>query len=82
MSEISTSTLMMAIGALAREAEVMTQRVENTSAELDDEEHLSEYVLDLQRALSELSALYERQRVEHPTFPTLDKLMENARTGI
>jgi hypothetical protein len=73
--EISTSTLMLAIGALAREIEQATQEAENASVGVDDEEHLSERVLDLQRALSELAGIYERQRSEHPAFPSLDQIL-------
>jgi len=76
MSEISTSTLMLAIGALAREKEIFTRRAERATPEVDEAEHFSDQVMDLDRALSELGALYEQQRRQHPVFPPLASLLK------
>jgi hypothetical protein len=76
MTDISTSTLMLAIAALAREKEVVTRRAERATPEVDEQEHFSEQAMDLDRALSELGGLYEVQRRQHPMFPPLDQLLK------
>jgi len=85
MPEISTNTLMLlmlAIEALAGHAEVTTRRIESEPAEVDEEEHRSEHVLDLQAALSELGGICETQRFEDPVLPSFDDPVASARSGI
>ena len=82
MPEISTNTLMLAIEAMARDTELTTRRMETEPAEVDEQEHLSEHVLDLQAALGELGGIYEKQRVEDPVLPSFDDLVASARSNI
>ena len=82
MFEISTNTRMLAIEAMARDAELTTRRIEIEPAEVDEQEHLSENALDLQAALGELAGIYENQRVEDPVLPSFDDLVASARSGI
>ena len=78
MFEVSTQTLMRAISAMAIEQELTTRRIEQGSVEEDEEEHLSEHVLDLQKALSELVGIYEHQRQNEPIYPAVEDLIRGS----
>ncbi len=64
MLDISGETLSLAIFSTIINRCRLLDRVERVSLEVDDEEHLSESVLDLDKALGELGTAYEaiRQR--------------------
>ena len=75
MQDISINTLMLAITALSRELNFTTQRINNEPPEVDEQEHLSEHVLDLQKALNEMANHYEKLRSKEPAFPPFDDLV-------
>ncbi len=75
MSEISVNTLMLAITSMYREIDWTVQRIKEESPEIDEQEGLSEHVLDLQKALNELANQYEKQRVNEPVYPSFDELI-------
>lgn len=77
MIEISTQTLMLSIAALAAEQELLTRRIELEPAEVDNEEHLSEHVLDIQKALGELAGIYENQRQTDTLYPSVGDLIKD-----
>ena len=79
MTELSTATLILAIEAIALETELLTRRIEASSPEIDAEEHLSETVVDLQRALGELGAIYERRRSEEALNLEFDAIVTAGR---
>jgi len=70
---VSFDTLTLAIKAILLDIE----RHEALSATDDDEdaEYHGQYVLDLQRALSELGGVYRQARQRYPDSPTLDELV-------
>jgi hypothetical protein len=72
------ATLMLAIRAV--DSEIARRQRELRHAELTDEgaEDQSEYVLDLQKALSELGGAYSRARGDDPNLPDIDVLLGKA----
>lgn len=74
MSTLSIRTLMLSIGALARERAVMLETLETASLEQDSDSHLSERVLDIDQALDELADEYESLRGDSQTYPTFERL--------
>jgi hypothetical protein len=84
MSEISTAqfsveALMRSIGAMAFESEMLLLRIEAVDAETDDEEGLSDTVMRLDAALSELRPAYDAQRQGAAIYPMFDELVERHR---
>src|SRR5215471_18932485 len=59
MTELSMRTLMLAIGSLALERSALLERLKHESLHVDNEEHLSERVQDIDQALSELGDEYD-----------------------
>lgn len=74
MSELSMSTLSMAIRATAAERSRLLERIAREPAEVDEDEHLSEQVMDMDRALGELGTAYEALRAGRPGYPSFDAL--------
>lgn len=74
MSDLSIRTLMMSIGALARERQKILDLLKTVTQEQDEDEHLSERVLDIDQALDELADEYEALRGDSSTYPTFEKL--------
>lgn len=62
MSTISRQTLSLAIFSMVINRCRLQDRIERVSLEVDDEEHLSETVLDMDKALGELADLYDTVR--------------------
>ena len=78
MSEFTVETLMMSIGALVMRRKPLLVALEGgTSIEGEDDEHLAELVVDIERALAELRAAYEKRRGDSGLYPTFDQLVDS-----
>ena len=74
MSTLSIRTLMLSIGALARERERILGRLNTATRAQDEDEHLSGQVLDIDQALGELADDYEALRGDSSTYPPFEKV--------
>ena len=74
MSDLSIRTLMLSIGALARERASLMQTLKTATLEQDSDGHLSEHVMDIDQALDELADEYEALRGDSQTYPTFERL--------
>lgn len=74
MSDLSIRTLMLSIGALARERAGLLETLKTATLEQDGDNHLSERVLDIDQALDELADEYEAMRADSQTYPTFERL--------
>ena len=74
MSDLSIRTLMLSIGALARERERIMNILNAATREQDQDDHLSEQVLDIDRALGELADDYEALRGTSSTYPPFEQV--------
>ena len=74
MSDLSIRTLMLSISALARERERILNILNAATREQDQDEHLSEQVLDIDQALGELADDYEALRGSSSTYPPFEKV--------
>lgn len=79
MSELSTSTLSIAIRATVAERARLLERIAREPAEVDEDERLSERVMDIDRALGELGTAYEALRVGRKGYPSFEALTESDR---
>lgn len=59
MLDIAKRTLSLAIYSMVINRCRLLDRIEHVSAEVENEEHLSETVLDIDQALAELAHLYD-----------------------
>lgn len=73
MTEFTMQTLMLAITALANERRRILERLEQDPV-TDDEEHLSEEVLDIGVALNELADEYEARKGDSLQYPSYERL--------
>jgi hypothetical protein len=78
MNDISTFSLMLAVSALVKEAHYAERKIAKATNDLSEDElsELSEHVLDLQRALSEVGGLYSKQQKNDKLQPTINELVE------
>lgn len=74
MSDLSMPTLFIAIRATAAERSRLLERIARESADVDEDEHLSEQVMDIDRALGELGTAYEAVRAGRPGYPSFEAL--------
>lgn len=74
MYELSTECLFVAISSVLGERERLIRKLGEISAEEDEEERLSERVMDMDRVIGELAAAYEAQRVQDPAYPAFEVL--------
>ena len=74
MSDPSIRTLMLSIGALARQRDSILDTLKTATREQDEDDHLSEQVLDIDQALGELADDYEARRGESSTYPPFEKV--------
>ena len=74
MSDLSIRTLMLSIGALARERDSILNTLKTATREQDEDDHLSEQVLDIDQALGELADEYEALRGDSSTYPPFEKV--------
>jgi hypothetical protein len=75
MTEISLRTLMIAIGSMVADRERILLRIKKEGAETDEDEKLSELVMDIDNALNEIADLYEMQRKNAAGYPAYDDLV-------
>jgi len=75
MSDFTLQSLSIAIGSLAFEREVLTLRVESVSAEVEDEEQLSEQVMLIEKTLAEFRDEYKALRGHSTTHPNYEALV-------
>lgn len=73
-SHLTVRTLMLSIGALARERTSVLETLKTATLEQDSDSHLSERVLDIDQALDELADEYESLRGDSQTYPTFERL--------
>jgi hypothetical protein len=79
MLQFSTHTLMIAISATVMERCRLLARIASVPPEVDDDEHLSEQVMDIDSVLGELSGPYEAQLETDRMFPDYDTLVANTK---
>lgn len=73
--EISTRTLMIAIAATVMERCRLLDRIAMVDAEVDADEHLSEQVMDIDRALGELAGPYSEGVMHDGLNPNYETLL-------
>ena len=78
-AQFSVEALMRSIGAMAFESETLLLRIEAIDADADDEEGLSDTVMRLDAALSEMRPAYEAQRQGAEIYPPFDDLVARHR---
>ena len=78
MSDISAEALSVAIFSTIINRCRLLDRIERVSLEVDDEEHLSEAVLGLDKALGELGTAYEQIRMVESGWLDYETLHANA----
>ncbi|MDB5865730.1 MAG: hypothetical protein JWO70_3536 [Betaproteobacteria bacterium] len=78
MAEFSIQTLMIAISSTVAERSRVLARIAAVTPEIDEEEHLSERVMDIDRALGELGSAYESQRQGARRYPDYEALVASA----
>lgn len=78
-TQFSVEALLRSIGAMAFERETLLLRIEAVDADTDDDEGLSDTVMRLDAALSELRPAYEAQRQDAAIYPSFDELVERHR---
>ncbi len=76
MQNVSTQTLMIAISAVVMERCRLEDLIAVVTPEIDEDEHLSEQVMDMDMALGELSGPYEEHIKLDRMFPPFDALVE------
>lgn len=81
MSEISTRALMIAITAVVLERCQLVDRIGSTPPGVEEEEHLSEQVMDIDAALGELAGPYQRQRMVERLYPDYEDLVKNVESS-
>lgn len=74
MSDLSIRTLMLSIGALARQRGSILDTLKSATRAQDEDDHLSEQVLDIDQALGELADEYEARRGDSSTYPPFEKV--------
>jgi hypothetical protein len=67
--------LSIAIGSIAFEREALLLRIESVSAEVEDEEQLSEQVLLIEQALGEFRDEYKALRGSSNGYPTYEAIV-------
>jgi hypothetical protein len=75
MSEFTLQALNVAIGSMSFEREVLLLRIESVSAEIEDEEQLSEQVLLIERTLGEFRDEYKGLRGSSNSYPTYEAVV-------
>ncbi len=82
MSDFTLQALNVAIGSIAFEREALMLRIKSVSAEVEDEEQLSEQVLLIDRTLSEFHDEYDALRGNSTTYPSFEEVIaEGARSA-
>ncbi len=79
IGQFSVEALMRSIGAMAFESETLLLRIEAVDAETDEDEGLSDTVMRLDAALSEMRPTYESQRQGAAIYPSFDDLVDRHR---
>ncbi len=79
MHNVSTQSLMIAISSVVMERCRLEDLIAVVSPEVDEDEHLSEQVMDMDMALGELSGSYEEQIKVDRMFPSYDALVEKVK---
>lgn len=74
MSDLTIRTLMLSIGALARQRDSLLNTLKTATREQDEDDPLSEQVLDIDQALGELADEYEAQRGDSSTHAPFEKV--------
>lgn len=72
---LSIETLMIAATAVAAERQRLVTLIAKTPPDEEAEQHLSEQVLDIDRALGELADVYEALRGGAARYPEFDALV-------
>ena len=75
MSEFTLQALNVAIGSIAFEREALLLRIESVSAEVEDEEQLSEQVLLIEQTLGEFRDAYKELRAGSNTYPAYEAVV-------
>ena len=78
MPPLSIQTLMIAIASTVAARCRLLDRIATVDAATDEDEHLSESVMDIDHALGELSSMYSQQTVDGHIYPSSEQLIEQA----
>lgn len=71
-------TLTIAIASIVMERCRLLDLLDTMDAAADEDEHLSEKVMDIDLALGELSSLYNQQAATERIYPAFELLIERA----
>ena len=71
---LSIQSLLIAITSTLAERHRVVDRIASAPSEIAAAEHLSECIIDIDRALGELADEYEALRTITPSFPKFDAL--------
>ncbi len=83
MTEISTHSLMLAISSMIADRERLIRKIDTEATEVDEEEHFTELVMDIDRALNEFVDIYETRRDDDDDeFPSYEQLLESATSDL
>lgn len=77
MQDVSTQALMIAISSTLMDRCRLLDRIAAVDAEVDQNEQLSEQVMDIDMALGELSSVYGARLQAEPMFPPFEELVTN-----
>lgn len=77
MQDVSTHALMIAISSTLMDRCRLLDRIASVDADVDQDEHLSEQVMDIDMALGELSGAYGARLQAEPMFPSFEELVVN-----
>ena len=78
MMSVSVNTLALALKSINRDIRRLEEKLRTENLDSEENDYYGEYVLDLSRALSELSGVYESERKRHSNLnlPTADELLQ------
>lgn len=81
MTELSLPTLALAITSTVAERQRLLARIAQVAPEVDADEHLSESVMDIDRALGELGSTYDALDPAAAGYPDYHALRAVASKG-
>ncbi|GLQ96153.1 hypothetical protein [Dyella mobilis] len=75
---ISAQSLMLAISSMVLDRCRLLEQIQKVDADVDYDEHLSDQVFEIDKALNELSGFYSDSLKRGPMFPPYEQLVEAA----
>ncbi|NND64609.1 MAG: hypothetical protein HKM24_01475 [Gammaproteobacteria bacterium] len=81
MTTLSTQSLMLAIYALAQEAETINQLIAHGDSDPEELSELTEHVEQVQTALIEVGNIYDTQRAADNSYPSVEEIVSATKTA-